>query len=314
MRDATASHADDARFRYRLLCLPAEPGRWRRGVARLVAGACSFLLVLALSACAAFSGYPERPVSRADEIRQMAPKMSGDAILSCMAARTDDCRNSIVTARMYVTDLQFSTFEETLFRSTREAAFGATLGTLGLTSAAAVASGGTSQALSGTAALVIGGREAFQKEVLAERTVVAIHTAMRARRAQIAARILEGLQRSVDSYPLTLGLRDLNDYYDAGTILGALVGITESVGASAREAEKTLDVTIAYQLDPAGEKLTKHMCTSLTECDTPDAAFVKRMKECWPKAEVAPDTVISQFLHDKSFAGARLQVLGCVER
>lgn len=270
--------------------------------------------MVALSACAAFRGYPERPLPRADEIREMAGQINAAAIADCMALDDDKCRNRIVTARMYVTDLQFSAFEETLFRGTREAAFGATLATLGLTSAAAVATGGTSQALSGTAALVIGGREAFQKEVLAERTVVAIHTAMRARRSQVAARILDGLRLPITSYPLSLGLRDLNDYYDAGTVLGALVGITGSVGASARDAEKTLDMTLAYQLDAAGEKLSAFLCADPKACDRTDPAKIQQMKACWPKAGVAANTVLSRFLHDKALASARLQVLGCVDR
>jgi hypothetical protein len=141
---------------------------------------------------------------------------------------------------MYATDIRFSQFEERLFKETREAGFAATLATLGLTTAAAFASGGTSQILSGAAAAVIGAREAFQKEVLAERTLIAIHTAMRAGRAQVRLRLLSGLRQSVEQYPVGVALSDLGDYYDAGTILGALVGITEVVGAEAREAETRL--------------------------------------------------------------------------
>ena len=75
---------------------------------------------------------------------------------------------------MYAIDLRFSQFEEDLFRQTRESGFAATLATLGLTTSAAFVGGGASQVLSGIAAFIIGGREAFQKEVLAERTLVLI--------------------------------------------------------------------------------------------------------------------------------------------
>jgi len=150
------------------------------------------------------------------------------------------CRNKFIAARMYATDIRFSQFEEKLFRQTRESEFAATLATLGLTSAAAFSSGGASQVLSGVAAFIIGGREAFQKEVLAERTVIAIHTAMRARRAQVRLRLREGLRQSVEQYPVAAALADLNDYYDAGTILGALIGITETVGAEAKQKRSIL--------------------------------------------------------------------------
>jgi hypothetical protein len=270
-------------------------------------------MALALSACAAFQGYPKRAIPRETEIAQMQDDISAAAIARCIRRPAPTCRNQIVASKMYVTDLQFSAFEETLFRSTREAAFGATLGTLGLSSAAAVASGGTSQALSGTAALIIGGREAFQKEVLAERTVIAIHTAMRGRRAQVAARILEGLRESIEVYPLALGLRDLNEYYDAGTILGAMIGITESVGASARAAEKNLEVTITYKLDAAARQLRTYLCSGLPTCTELNEARVTEMQNCWAKEQVANDTDLNVFLMNEEFSRARRAVLDCLQ-
>ncbi len=150
---------------------------------------------------------------------------------------------------MHAIDLQFSEFEENLFRETREAGFAATLATLGLTTTAAFAGGGASQVLSGIAAFIIGGREAFQKEVLAERTLVAIHTAMRANRARVNVRLRLGLTKGINQYPLAFALADLNDYYDAGTILGALVGITEAVGTDVREQSRRLD-NVSRGLDP----------------------------------------------------------------
>jgi hypothetical protein len=141
---------------------------------------------------------------------------------------------------MYAIDIQFSEFEASLFEQTRSSGFAATVATLGLTSAAAVAGGTAAQLLSGAAAFIIGTREAFQKEVLAERTLVAIHTAMRAGRTRVAIRLRDGLRSPVSDYPLALGLADLNAYYDAGTILGSLIGITETVGADAQRAQEQL--------------------------------------------------------------------------
>lgn len=196
-----------------------------------------------LGGCAAFSGYPERPVDLNNDFSELKNNITAANMTVCFEKKGDEavtCRNRFISARMYATDIRFSEFEEKLFRQTRESGFATTLGTLGLTSAAAFSTGGTSQVLSGIAAFVIGGREAFQKEVLAERTVIAIHTAMRARRSQVRLRLLEGLRQSIDNYPLALALTNINEYYDAGTILGALIGITETVGAQAKEADGKL--------------------------------------------------------------------------
>ncbi len=198
------------------------------------------LVMIALAGCAAFQAYPERATDPETDLMTLEPQIGGEAIAACLDNPTSACRNKIIAARMYATDVRFSEFEETLFRQTREAGFGATLATLGLTSTAAFVSGGASQVLAGLAAIVVGGREAYQREVLAERTVIAIHTAMRARRAQAALRLRAGLRQSIDDYPVAVALADLNEYYNAGTVLGALIGITETVGAEARQAEERL--------------------------------------------------------------------------
>lgn len=187
------------------------------------------LPIAVLSGCAAFQGYPERSIPLATDLRELNDSIAAARITECLGqADRLACRNKFTAARMYATDIRFSEFEK-LFRQTRESGFAATLATLGLTTTAAFTTGGAPQVLSGIAAFIIGGREAFQKEVLAERTVVAIHTAMRARRAQVRLRLRNGLRQSADQYPVAVALADLNDYYDAGTILGALVGITETV-------------------------------------------------------------------------------------
>jgi hypothetical protein len=200
--------------------------------------------ILLLSACTAFRGYPERSTDPSTDLLQLRPDIEANRITACLKETTDaaalSCRNRIIAARMYAIDIQFSEFEENLFQQTRSSGFAATVATLGLTSAAAVAGGTASQLLSGAAAFIIGTREAFQKEVLAERTLVAIHTAMRAGRTRVAVRLRDGLRSPLSEYPLALGLADLNAYYDAGTILGSLIGITETVGADAQRAQEQL--------------------------------------------------------------------------
>jgi hypothetical protein len=184
---------------------------------------------------------------------------------------------------------------------------------MGLTSAAAISTGGASQVLSGIATFIIGGREAFQKEVLAERTVIAIHTAMRAKRAQVALRLRGGLGQTLDQYPLALGLGDLNEYYSAGTVLGALVGITEAVGATAQKAEAELQTTFSFKLDASGQKFNQVVCHSEPECPNPDSSKFSNIRECWPTADVPKDTLMLDFIGQARFAKQRELVAQCMK-
>ena len=91
--------------------------------------------------------------------------------------------------------------------------------------------------------------------MLAEKTVIAIATAMHANRLKIEVRIRKGLKRPASDYPLGLALSDLEEYYYAGTVLGALVGITEVVGSEGKAAERDLTVVSGYSTEPAARYL-----------------------------------------------------------
>ncbi len=285
-----------------------------------IKGLCKLLVLaqalLLIAGCAAFKGYPERASDPSSDLMELKPDIEANQITACLKAETDpkrrSCRNRIITARMYAIDILFSEFEESLFRQTRESGFAATVVTLGLTSAAAVAGGTASQILSGTAAFIIGAREAFQKEVLAERTLVAIHTAMRAGRARVAVRLREGLRLSIDDYPFALGLNDLNAYYNAGTILGALVGITETVGMEAQQAEQELQQELSFNLDAAAEKLRDSICGDDPNCGSPDISKFDEIKACWPRSGVPADTLMTDFILQQAFATQRGLVAVCM--
>lgn len=268
---------------------------------------------LTLGGCAAFNGSPQRVTNPQADLQTLASQIDATAITACLMEPAIQCRNRVVGARMYATDIRFSQFEETLFRDTRSAGFGATLATLGMTTAAAASTGGAAQVLAGVSALVIGGREAFQKDVLAERTVIAIHTAMRSKRAQVALRLRAGLSRSILQYPFELALSDLNDYYGAGTVLGALVGITETVGATAQQAETELRTQFKFNLDVPALTFEKMVCKGEAGCPNPDMSFFPRIKSCWPSS-VPANTLMLDFILKKQFAGQRDLVATCLQQ
>lgn len=214
---------------------------------------------------------------------------------------------------MYAGDIRFSQFEETLFRDTRSVSFGATLATLGMTTVAAVSTGGTTQVLAGLSALIIGGREAFQKDVLAERTVIAIHTAMRSKRAQVALRLRAGISQSIVQYPFELAMSDLNEYYSAGTVLGALVGINETVGATAQQAETELRTQFRFNLDAPALKFEQRVCKGEVGCPNPDVSAFPFIKSCWPFVGVPADTLMIDFVLQDRFARERGLVAICLK-
>ncbi|HUG26176.1 hypothetical protein [Piscinibacter sp.] len=270
------------------------------------------LVAWLLGGCAAFDGYPQRATDPEADLVQLKPQLEANAITACLDAPSLLCRNRIIGARMYATDIRFSQFEETLFRETRKAGFGATVSTLGLTTAAAASSGGTAQVLSGLTAFIIGGREAFQKEVLAERTVIAIHSAMRTKRAQVALRLRTGLNEPLSRYPLEAALTDLDQYYNAGSVLGAMIDITETMGASAQQAELELKETLSFKPDAFAGRFELAICGGEPNCPNPRAAAFTRVTKCWPEVGVPPETKMVDFILQERFARQRELVAECM--
>lgn len=288
-------------------------GLWAKGTLMALWRHAGLICALMLSGCAAFDGYPRRATDPQTDLQTLASQTDASAITVCLKLPTSACRNRVIGARIYATDIQFSQFEETLFRDARSAGFGATLTTLGMTTAASLSTGGTAQVLAGLSALVIGGREAFQKEVLAERTVIAIHTAMRSNRAQVALRLRAGLGQSITQYPFELALSDLNDYYSAGTVLGALVGITDAVGATAQKAESELRTQFRFNLDAPALKFEQMVCKGEAGCPNPDTNAFPLIKNCWPLVGVPADTKMTDFILQEKFTRERGLVAICLK-
>src|SRR5262249_40650554 len=152
--------------------------------------------------------------------------------------------DTIVQALMIVIDLRYEEFEIGFFDANRWTSFGGTMAVLGLTTAGAVVSGGTSQLLSAAAAGVTGAGAAVKRELLSQQTSVALPTAMRAQRDKIGLNIRLGLRQNAIQYPLGAALADVSAYYRAGTIVGALTGVTQAVGIEREQAQENLQQSI----------------------------------------------------------------------
>jgi hypothetical protein len=203
---------------------------------------------LALAACSGIQAAPKPPTADFEaSLAGLETAYNPVQVLNCINTPLTGqrlCRDTIVQALVIAIDLRYEEFEIGFFDANRYAGFGATLATLGLTTAGAVVSGGTSQLLSAAAAGVTGAREAFKREVLAEQTSVALLTAMRTQRDQVGLRIRLGLRRDATEYPLGVALADVSAYYRAGTIVGALTGVTQAVGVEREQAQVNLQRSI----------------------------------------------------------------------
>ncbi|MES2710024.1 MAG: hypothetical protein V4653_00435 [Pseudomonadota bacterium] len=201
-------------------------------------------LALALAGCGGLAAGPRSPLPDQERaIGELADGYSPAAITRCLAQPVEaqrSCRDTIAYSLMVAIDLRYAEYEGRFFDDTRYGEFGATTAVLGLTAAASVSSLGAANILAALAAGVTGGREAFSRDVLADRTATALLTAMRSERQRVALRIRRGLQQDPARYPLGWALSDLYGYYRAGTMPGALTAVTRAVGEQAQVAQDNI--------------------------------------------------------------------------
>ena len=135
---------------------------------------------------------------------------------------------------------------------------------------------------------------------------------MMAQRKGVLVRIRDGLlHRSDAEYPLAQGLADLEEYFYAGTIPGAITGVVQNAGAESQRNDRLLMETLVFRLDDPAETLKRAIFLDPTK-QVLDPIKVEQMKRCWPKAGVPQETIITDFILQPSFAQARRQVAVCM--
>ena len=210
-------------------------------------------LCMALSGCLpSVSGGPKRLFTVDEEtasIKQQIGPVQFKEYYQLPEPQRATYRNEYISARMYAIDLAFSAFNEALTRERQKTGFAADVANLSLTTASTLVSPpGTKDLLSAAATALTGLKATYGNDILLAQTVQLLQTQMRTNRATVATQILKGMQLPTVQYPLAAALSDLEAYYEAGTITGAILKLNESVGTQARNAEITKnDVVLSAQ-------------------------------------------------------------------
>ncbi len=212
------------------------------------------LLLVPFGACTTYRGEPSRLFTIEQE-NAFASALSDPALYDEYAAsvgpRRRELRDQIVLGRLYGIDVNYPEFEASLTQERQTVGFLATATNIALTtSAAVVAANEAKTLLAATAAGVTGAREGYDKDVLFDRSIALLQQQMRTQRALVRARIVGRLALDVTAYPLELALSDVETYYRAGTITGALIGASEDAGIRLNQAKALENEVVVTRFGP----------------------------------------------------------------
>jgi hypothetical protein len=224
---------------YRAARAAAERGGVR---SRKAMTAASLLIALLTSGCfTSIEGGPPRLFSIAEEsaVARARLTLGEEAYYASPVAQNKRVRNEIVFARMRAIDSYYYAFEASLIRERQEVGFISSIISIGLSGAVPLVSAVDTKNILGAASSGLqGATKAYSDEVLFQKTVQVLTTQMRARRDIIASDLVSRLRTlDIEAYPLSMALSDVDEYYAAGTIAGALIEIQKTVSAESRNAE-----------------------------------------------------------------------------
>ncbi len=212
----------------------------------------SFVAMAALLAgCQAAGGYPPPGMTRPEALKSVETDSAVGAEAAYDAAADPEVRrqirNRIVRARLYVADVNYNDFARNLSTEQKAFAVGSDIAVLGLAGAGTLAkSARTATRLAAASSGVLGARSAIDKEIYFDKTLPAIVAQMDASRRTVYATIATGLARSDADYSLLQAKADLETYYIAGTIPGALTAITKEAGKQSAVADQKIERIVEY--------------------------------------------------------------------
>ncbi|MDD5393940.1 MAG: hypothetical protein PHE17_13050 [Thiothrix sp.] len=200
-----------------------------------------FGLSLSLGACSTFEGYPDPPVGGAKSLKEIDGLLY--EALQRYSQESDpfirqEIRNSLTRQRMVEIDFSYQQFEQNLHAENVRGSVYTDWASTALT-AAIPATGSThsKNVLSGLSTVLTTSKTTYDNKVLMQATMPALVSEMRASRAWQRADILKKLNQPVNSYDIYAAWSDLNDYYLAGTLPGAISALNSAASSKRARAE-----------------------------------------------------------------------------
>lgn len=166
------------------------------------------------------------------------------------AARLRHVRNEMLRELLWMVDYTYDDYKKQLHNSHATFGFLSDMAILGTSSAGAIVGGEALKAILATASAgVVGARNSVSQNFYREQSIEIIIGKMDTLRATIRLGIERRFSEDLDTYSLRQGFLDIRSYFDQGSVVTALVVLSQEVAPKAQEAAKTLK---EYQDQMAG--------------------------------------------------------------
>lgn len=259
--------------------------------------------------CAAVDGYPKRLEYADQYIAEVGSFASPAAVLQYNSAADVTTatllRNNTVTARIFSIDANFHQFVRDLTTQQNISTVGVDWAAIGLASAGAVvASSQTKTILAAIAGGILGAKASVDKDIFYNKTIPALITLMEAQRKIVLAQIYVGLKKPATDYTMYQALSDLDAYYNAGTINGAIVGLTTTAGVSSQEGSSQIAAVLTANFAPDDNAIKAKLRNFWKPDGTINSENQDKLR-AWMKANGVDPGSISFFIYADKYVTKR---------
>jgi hypothetical protein len=236
------------------------------------------VLVLAIQFCGCTifrdGGAPQQSFDVKKDLEELATRYKeSTTITEFYKNPSEEARNEFVTGRIVLMNIRYIQFIRGMTREKQvlDAATDILLLSLNLTGAGI--SGETAKTIfHSLAAGVSGSKIALDKNFYYEKSVPALVAAMNAERASILESITASIRKPLSQYPFNDAVTDVQRYFEAGTLMGAINAIQRDAGAKNAKATDNIALLKDLAQDDIDRKgaMTKAI-GSLTDADLNNA-------------------------------------------
>ena len=212
-------------------------------------GLLALVVAFAFVGCAGLRQFPEVPQDYkmalegldADYAATLDTIYGKDGLPSTVdATKARLLRNRMMERRMAVIDAYYKEFQAGLVKENVRADFFLSLIGIGVGAAGSLVAETASQILSAVSGGLAGGQAAYGKAVLYDKAMSALVAQMQASRKVIAADIFQRWNEDIEQYPMWMARTDLENYYFAGSLPGAILATAADAKEKDARAEDKL--------------------------------------------------------------------------
>lgn len=248
--------------------------------------------IFTLSACSTMQngGAPAPSFSYDEDLKALETMYQTAAKLSTYGSNpTAKQRNDFINGRLALYNIRYQRFVRDLGVDKQQLDAGTDGVLIGLNLASAATGAMRAKTnIALAAAGITGGKATIDKYFYFDKTIPALVATMNAQRKQVLIEILKGSAKSIEDYPLTRALDDLNAYEMAGTLIGAIDAIqVDSFNKDKQATQNIRDLNVPTE---AQLTETKNLADALKTLATDTPENLQKINAVLTKVTGAPAT------------------------